>query len=128
MRRILNSKITFNNPYVIRTELEDLNLGVKKGLNFFNTLRRAKTIYTGATWAYSNPDYETIRQHRELSQAAPYWPAAAHYFSAKSVLTSYWAFKDEQDALQFHLTFGSHASRVHMWDSRLVFTVIEQDE
>ncbi len=118
----LNSKITFTNPYVIKIRHSIIENDVLSLPKFFTTLQRAKKIYTGTTWGYSNPEMgpssnkTTVVIHNGNQMQIPW---------IDYDLCSYWVFKDEQDALQMRLTIGEYAQKVIIWPSSIKFTIYE---
>ena len=115
MRReiILNSKIFFPNPYVIRMIHQESD----DSLGFSRVLMKARKLYNGVTWAYSSkPEYES-KSSGEVTSTSPW---ASSYVVE---LVSYWAFVDHQDALQFLLSIGDRAKQVTIWPSTVKFTI-----
>lgn len=131
MTRSMNVLLTIPDPYVIRLSIEDPNNaahGNDTTVPFYPTLRRAKQLYkTSPAWAYSNPFYETRTLSREHDFIINNAGHSQRFPTSSIMYVTYWAFQDKQDAVQFQLTFGESATHVYMWDSRLRFTLIENE-
>lgn len=127
MKRLIKSKITFPDPYVIKAKIIEPYFGSPiNGLEFYPVLQRSKKLFANTTWGYSDPEYEfryvsktdyvTLPIHNNILQ------------DSNQEYLSYWIFKEKQDALQFLMLYGNYSTHVYMWDKRLRFTIIEQDD
>lgn len=143
MTRLLhtNSKIFFQNPYVLRIEY-DSSISREDAEKSYRKLMRSAYKLLNGTWGYSSLEYETCKIKNDHGQTAP--PGPNHFNGMnhgqiisslfnpdwQEVLRSYVCFKDEADALQFRLSISQAAIQVKMWPSRLftIHEVVEKTE
>lgn len=132
MRKLLhtNSKITFPNPYVVRVRCKDPYsvIPIDSEVDFIQLRRRARQMFTGATWAYSTPAIEEVHLSapQPILQIGSIFSLGARNVEYQQI--SYWVFSDEQDALQFQLMFGHCSKQVLMWPEKTLFTITEYTE
>ncbi len=97
--------------------------------DFRAILRRCRDTFTVAQWGYTDPAHEYVMEKPDDALPAT---TGVNKLNAlllafggytKTVFRSYWAFKDEVDALQFRLLVGERAKHVHMWSAQLRFTM-----
>jgi hypothetical protein len=120
-------KIFFENPYVVCLEHTGFNFPNMNLSGFRKILKSTRNLIQG-TWGYSNPEFETLAL-KESDLDANGLPTLASLFTSPEFrLRSYWVFKDEIDALQFRLSVGETARRVHMWPQDKTFTIYEAEE
>lgn len=114
------SKMFLTNPYVVRVKHPESVSPDNQNLSVFRNLLKAAKLTINDTWGYTNPTFEIIKTNGD--------EISLGYLTYKlpvSVFHSYWVFTNELDALQFRLTAGENASRVHMWPTKLKYTIVE---
>jgi len=121
-----NSKLLIVKPYVVRVHHAGTGYDLDY-MEFRKILRMCQNI-ASSTWGYSNPETET-RYSGELKAVTSVSFQPQNIFLDPYVveMISYWAFSSEEDALQFRLTLGDKATRVHMWPSQIAFTIYEME-
>jgi hypothetical protein len=119
----INSRMFISNPYVIRvthpecTSPENMRLG-----EFRKMLKTAKSQITD-TGGYSNPEFEIIKSNITTNISLQ------KFWDAPSVQChSYWVFTNELDALQFTLSVGENALKMHIWPTNVKYTITEYIE
>ena len=126
-RLFTQSKIYFNNPYVVRVDHEDavgFAWGELESVSYRTLVKQIRNSIHG-TWGYSKQIMEQtpVDSAANISFNNVFGTMATSY--SKSIICSYWCFKDEMDALQFRLTIGNNARQVLMWPDRIRFTIYE---
>ncbi len=112
------SDVIFDNPYVVRVNHTESTNGNYNLLEFRKILKLAKELIHG-TWGYSNAEYEELVDKSDVRHGG--LSIIVHKYECRS----YWVFKDNIDALQFRLTVGDKATHVHMWPTKIKFTITE---
>lgn len=114
-----NGKL-FPNPYVVKMVSKQYDI-----TEFIKILQQAKKMFTVESWAYSPVQTVTIININPIpwivnghSRPGPKW---------NEEYASYWAFSDEQDALQFRFKFKDSTHAI-IWPSRTRFTIIDYIE
>lgn len=137
MKRLLhtNSKIFFNNPYVLRIELGEASF--EEARREYRTIIRSAYKRLQGTWGHSAPTAEHVRvkfdhpkqkypnQYEGMTQNEmmnaimnPDW---------KMMQRAYLCFANEEDALQFRLSCTKTCLHVSMWPET-IFTIHESVE
>lgn len=120
------SKMFLKDPYIVRmdhAESTEANFDLSK---FRKILRSAKLMIRDS-WGYSHPVFE-VTQSEEISVYVNGSRVAGYNsprIATESTCRSYWAFTNEMDAVQFKLTHGESAKRMHIWPSNTKFTITE---
>lgn len=124
-----DSKIFFPNPYVVMLEH---GINEIDDFQFQKLTRRVYKLIQG-TWGFSKPQLEyklppPDNKKKPMLSAVPtiFIPT----YGGEHTYRSYWAFKDEVDALQFRLMIGEKSLHVFMWPPRFftIHEVAETDE
>lgn len=107
----------FPNPYVVKLVWEQYNIP-----EFIRILQQAKKMYTIESWAYSS-----VSAYSVINPDPPALVINGHSFPGngwEEKYISYWAFSDEQDALQFRIKFDDSTHAV-IWPHSIKFTIID---
>lgn len=116
----ISSSMFLTDPYVVRIKhpespsRENMNLS-----EFRRLLKMAKNSVS--SWGYSNPMHEVVKSDGETVSFGGGYCINLPVFECHS----YWVFTNELDALQFRLTAGENASQMHMWPTRIKYTIME---
>lgn len=121
------TKLFIKNPYMICVDHEQTEYSGHVNLHGFRRqLKHTKSIMN-ATWGYTSPEWKTIESPPPSGPLINVLKGChiANPFAINMRLISYWAFSDEQDALQFLLGQNSESKRIYMWPSNLKFNITE---
>jgi hypothetical protein len=106
------SGIFFNNPYVVRVDYADGSINDNAEFEkHYHTLCKKTYALTDDTWGCS-PLVTSV-------------DVGDDNISVRYTVRGYFVFKNKIDALQFKLSCDITNIRVHMWPSKLEFTIHE---
>ena len=119
----ISSRMFLKDPYVVRVthpespNESDMNLG-----EFRKMLRTAK-LTIADTWGYSNPAFEVTKS--DTQQMLVNGNTRVWHMPVTFECHSYWVFTNELDALHFRLSVGENALQMHMWPTKIKYTITE---
>ena len=114
-----NSRIFFDNPYVVRTSYEHTQLQSSVEAAHRTLTRKTYKLCQG-TWGHSTIVGETVYKNARAPDKID-----ALFDDCYFEYRAYFCFKHELDALQFRLTLDTSAVHVHMWPSDTRFIIHE---
>jgi hypothetical protein len=115
------SNMFLANPYVVRVRHPESLSAENMNLAEFRRLLKMAKNSTVSSWGYSNPMHEVVKSDGETLSFGGGFCINLPTFECHS----YWVFTNELDALQFRLSTGENALQMHMWPTRIKYTIIE---